>query len=336
MRAFLAAALIAGCVPPEGTPDAGEDGGAAGIPWARAPDAAALSPWTAQVDFALSEPGDATVTTGDRTDSAAAATEHRFVFFNLAPASEHTFHVVAGSLSADVAATLPTARSHRVRFDTTHGATAGQADWVLTGDYARFGAALSATGRYAPESGGLSSLDGVSVLVLPEPNNWNGDPDTQAITSFLQAGGSVLAIADHWNSDRDQDGLDSPRVLNPLFASLSAGIVFDNGSDVYDATTNMVPERYAPGVEGPAGRVAKIEVYGGASMTLQAPARGTIFRPGANRTTRFALLACAEVHSGRLCAFSDSSAAVNSAWDDAALDNDLMFVNLIAWLAREY
>jgi hypothetical protein len=346
LRAFLALAAGAAlaCVPPGGAGDGGDaDAGAdgdgstdAGPEWARAPEARAVSPWTAEVTFALFDAGAASVTTGATTQEAPTATEHRFVFFNLAPAQQHSFHVAAGPLAGDVSATLATARTARVRFDTTHGATAGAADWTLSGDYSRFGASLSATTRYAPESGGIADLSGVVVLVLPEPNNWTGTADTERIAAYLSAGGSVFAIADHWNSDRDNDGLDSPRILNPLFATLGAGITFDSGSNVYETSGNFSADRYTPGVEGPAGRAAAIAVYGGASMTLASPARGYAFRLGANRTTRYALLACAEIGAGRLCAFSDSSAATNSAWDDAALDNDVLFLNTVAWLAREY
>src|SRR4051812_34054061 len=153
-----------------------------------------------------------------------------------------TAHASAGGAAAPAAAT-----THRVLFDNTKAETAGNADWIIstsqpdplgqdatpsaetdwTGALSSWGVALQKTGNYQlktlPSGGtityGTSSATDLSkfdTFVLDEPNVLLSGAEKTAVMKFVQNGGGLFLISDHTGSDRNNDGADSPRVINDL------------------------------------------------------------------------------------------------------------------------
>ncbi len=142
----------------------------------------------------------------------------------------------------------------RVLFDDAHRERAGSADWVVdssgrlpwpsvpkretdwSGNLSAFGKALFDTGRFTIETlpsfsrltyGDDSSpqdLKNYGVLVIPEPSARMSEAESRAVVAFVRAGGGLLMVADHLESDRDGNGWDSVQVFNDmLMAAVSSG-----------------------------------------------------------------------------------------------------------------
>lgn len=133
---------------------------------------------------------------------------------------------VAASCAAPVQATpgstsarALTGTGKKVLFDNSHGETAGAADWVIDGGFSDFGDALKAKGYTVAElrlNRALTTADlsGYDVVVFPESNIPLKTTEQQAILSFVQGGGSVFFIADHYNADRNLNRWDAGEVFN--------------------------------------------------------------------------------------------------------------------------
>jgi len=112
-----------------------------------------------------------------------------------------------------------TANGKKILFDNTHGQTAGAADWVIDGAFSDFANALADQGYYIKELrkttpityDDLSSYD---VFVIPEANIPFKASEQDAILQYVQNGGSVFFIADHYNADRNKNRWDASEVFN--------------------------------------------------------------------------------------------------------------------------
>ncbi len=114
-----------------------------------------------------------------------------------------------------------------VLFDAGHAQKAGNADWVINGGFSDFADVFKGLGCDVREIMKISAeeLARASVLVLPEPNSLYTPQEESAIVQFVNDGGSLYAISDHNNSDRNGDGVDSVGVLNRFVPKL--GIEFE-------------------------------------------------------------------------------------------------------------
>ncbi|MCZ8513626.1 Ig domain protein group 2 domain protein [Paenibacillus filicis] len=106
-----------------------------------------------------------------------------------------------------------------ILFDNTHEETAGSADWVIDGAFSDFGNALAGQGYLVKELRQstpitLSDLQQVSVFVMAEPNIPLKTTEQDAILQYVQAGGSILFIGDHYNADRNLNRWDGAEVFN--------------------------------------------------------------------------------------------------------------------------
>lgn len=114
-----------------------------------------------------------------------------------------------------------------VLFDQTKHQKAGRTGhWIVTedGDYTDFAWQLHSLGFEvravgtgeveASETLRSADLRDVSVLVVPEPQAKYDADETSAVKDFLAQGGALFFLANHMNSDRDRDGIDSWAVWN--------------------------------------------------------------------------------------------------------------------------
>lgn len=111
------------------------------------------------------------------------------------------------------------ANGKTILFDNAHAQTAGAADWVIDGAFSDFAEGLAKEGYYVKElrkASGItySDLSGVDVFVIPEANVPFKVFEQQALVRYVEEGGSILFIADHYNADRNKNRWDSSEVFN--------------------------------------------------------------------------------------------------------------------------
>ncbi|KEO85192.1 DNA-binding protein [Tumebacillus flagellatus] len=111
------------------------------------------------------------------------------------------------------------ANGKKVLFDNTHGQTAGAADWVIDGGFSDFGNALGNAGYYVKELRKstpitLSDLQGYDCFVIGEANIPYKTSEQQAMLDYVNGGGSIFFIADHYNADRNKNRWDASEVFN--------------------------------------------------------------------------------------------------------------------------
>jgi hypothetical protein len=241
----------------------------------------------------------------------------------------------------------------RILFDLTKHEAAGNSDWRIDGGYSEWADALKKLGYEVSSLTGKSissnDLNGAGVLVIPEPQNPFSDTERTAISSFVAGGGGLLMIADHRDSDRDNDGWDSPEVFNgwdqrspanvplefqkSLDAAKTFGLSFSLQSSFQDPVLTITPLVKNMMLEG----VSKTGIYVGTSVDV---ASGTALM-GVNGKTYFAINT---VQNGRVAAYGDSSMFSDGSFSDgtrskynnwANLDNAKLAINMVRWLVKD-
>jgi DNA/RNA endonuclease YhcR with UshA esterase domain len=106
-----------------------------------------------------------------------------------------------------------------VLFDNTHGQTAGAADWVIDGAFSDFANAVADNGYYVKElrkntAITTADLKDYEVFVIPEANIPYKKSEQDVLIEYIQNGGSIFFIADHYNADRNKNRWDSSEVMN--------------------------------------------------------------------------------------------------------------------------
>jgi hypothetical protein len=238
-----------------------------------------------------------------------------------------------------------------VLFDLSKHEASGNADWRIDGGYSSWADELRRQG-FEPRSitdKTISSqtLMGANVLVVPEPQNPFSDSERQAILEFVQRGGGLLMIADHRDSDRDNDGWDSPEVFNgwdgktpsnapsdyrkSLDAAMTFGLSFSFASSFRDPVITIKPLVMHSVVDGLSGA----GIYVGTSLEKGTPLMG------ANGKT---YLAANEIGQGRVLGYGDSSAFSDGTFSDGTkskynnwvnLSNAHLAINAVKWLAQD-
>ncbi|RCX20714.1 hypothetical protein DFP94_103447 [Fontibacillus phaseoli] len=107
----------------------------------------------------------------------------------------------------------------KVLFDNTHGQTAGAADWVIDGGFSDFGHALAGDGFEVKElrkSSPItySDLSSYEVFVIAEPNIPFKQSEQAAMKQYVEEGGSIFFIGDHYNADRNKNRWDGSESIN--------------------------------------------------------------------------------------------------------------------------
>ncbi|WP_374703090.1 Ig domain protein group 2 domain protein [Neobacillus cucumis] len=112
-----------------------------------------------------------------------------------------------------------TANGKKILFDNTHGQTAGAADWVLNGGFSDFANSLANKGYYAKELRKTTpityeDLQGYNVFIIGEANIPYKTSEQAAMIQYVQNGGSIFFIGDHYNADRNKNRWDASEVFN--------------------------------------------------------------------------------------------------------------------------
>ncbi|RAJ46348.1 hypothetical protein K353_00726 [Kitasatospora sp. SolWspMP-SS2h] len=289
----------------------------------------------------------------------------------------------ATTLRPQTAAAPAAATPKRVLFDNTKGETAGNADWIIstsqpdplaqnanpatetswTGALSAWGVALQKAGGYSLKTlpagntisygtGGALDLANFDAFVLPEPNVRLSDAEKTAVMKFVQNGGGLFLISDHTQSDRNNDGWDSPKVINDLLTTNSVDSTdpFGFSVDLLNLTTDnprAITDTTDPVLNGPFGKVTGSIIRNGTTFTLK-PAdnpnvKGLLYRTGYSGSTG-AAFATSTFGSGRVAIWGDSSPiddgtgqsgnTLYDGWNDPAGTDAALALNTTAWLAK--
>lgn len=104
-------------------------------------------------------------------------------------------------------------------FDNSHGQTAGAADWVIDGGFSDFGNALANDGYYVKELRKTTpftydDLKEYNVFVIAEPQIPFKTSEQAALKQYVETGGSIFFVGDHYNADRNKNRWDGSEVIN--------------------------------------------------------------------------------------------------------------------------
>ncbi|GHF40463.1 hypothetical protein GCM10018790_17570 [Kitasatospora xanthocidica] len=289
----------------------------------------------------------------------------------------------ATSTATATTATAAAATPHRVLFDNSKAETAGNADWIIstsqpdplaqnpapttdkswTGALSAWGVALQKTGQYSLKTlpagstitygtGGALDLANFDTFVLPEPNIRLSASEKTAVMRFVQNGGGLFLVSDHVNSDRNNDGWDSPKIINDLLTSngVNNNDPFGFSVDLLNITTDnprAINDATDPVLHGPFGTVTGSILRNGTTFTLK-PAdnpsvKGLVYRTGSSGNTG-AFFVTSTFGSGRVAVWGDSSPiddgtgqsgnTLFNGWDDPAGTDAALALNATAWLSK--
>jgi len=228
------------------------------------------------------------------------------------------------------------ANAQKIPTPSQNNISSGTKEYYWKGALSAWGIELVKKGYYVetlPYNGDITylnpgnpqDLSNYDVFVVCEPNIKFTNSEKSAIIHFVKDGGGLFMISDHDNSDRNGDGYDSPAIWNDLINNNSVtsnpfGIKFDY-EFFNEQTNNILNTTNDPLINGPYGKVTRVEFYGGTSMTLypnqNSSVKGVVYEEGSSTSgTKNVMCAYARFGTGKVVALGDSSPA-----DDGTGDN---------------
>lgn len=283
-------------------------------------------------------------------------------------------------------APAPAHAAKKALFDNAHAETAGNADWQIdtdqpiplpaqsgitagtaesywTGAISAWAVALVKRG-YTVETnttaltygnpGNPRDLANYDVLIIDEPNTVFTSAEATAIFAFLQNGGGMVGVADHYGSDRNSDGMDSPRIFNALDPSHLLGVHFavsgEANNSITQTSTNVRAVSSDSITRGPVGNVTGLAYHSGGTMliypAINPSVRGEVWMNGLAQTSTSGLMCASAVYgNGRVVWVGDSSPAddgtaapgnsnIYDGWGEAGATDSTLFLNATLWATR--
>ncbi|MBF0499583.1 MAG: hypothetical protein HQM09_05595 [Candidatus Riflebacteria bacterium] len=229
-----------------------------------------------------------------------------------------------------------------VLYDDTHGQTAGNADWIMTGAYSDVAdmlkahgfaldslKAVSANGRLTPEL--LSKYRGI---ILAEPNNPYTPEEQTAIVAWVQNGGGAFLIADHGGADRDGDGWDAVKAFNTFCPHF--GFEF-KGDFFYEAPLSGASNRDHPVMFG----IRAIGAWAASTITILQSTEAKAVSLIDSRRNKGPFVVASEAGKGRVVAIGDSSpfddgtgsgGMLHDSYDSFAYSHPQLAYNAMTWV----
>jgi len=283
-----------------------------------------------------------------------------------------------------LAAVSHAATTHRVLFDASKAETAGNADWIIstsqpdplkqnsspssdkdwTGALSSWGVALQKTGQYTLDTlpagntityGTSNALDlkNFDEFVLPEPNIQLSSAEKTALLTFVQNGGGLFLVSDHTGSDRNNDGWDSPKIINDIMTSNGVDNTdpFGFSVDLKNISSDhpvAITDSSNAVLNGSFGSVKHSLIANGTTFTLK-PAdnpnvKGLVYLSTSTPGNSNAFFVTSTFGNGRVAIWGDSSTiddgtgesgnTLYNGWTDPTADNAALGLNATAWLAQ--
>ncbi|MEQ1833800.1 MAG: Ig-like domain-containing protein, partial [Candidatus Eisenbacteria bacterium] len=280
--------------------------------------------------------------------------------------------------------TAPAAAAKRALFDNFHFETAGNADWTIDDNQPTPSPAQGAIVPSTPRTywlGAISSwgvdlvkrgftvtinnaaitygnaanpldLSNFDVFIVPEPNNLFTAAEATAIKNFVRDGGGLIAVGDHDVSDRNGDGIDSPKSWNALDPTFEFGVHWgtagDANNNIVQTSSNVRAVASDSLTRGPEGNVTALAFHNGTTFTLHPEVnptvRGEVWMTGLPQTSTTGVMAAsAQYGSGRVFFCGDSSPiddgsaqpGNNNIFDGwAEVADSVLFLNATLWATR--
>ena len=197
-------------------------------------------------------------------------------------------------------------------------------------------------------SSNAQDLSNYNVFIVCEPNLLFSTAESNAILSYVQAGGSLFMISDHDQSDRNGDGYDSPTIWNDLLSHGNTGITFN--LNWFSETSTAVVSSGSDSIStGRYGTVSQVLWTDGTDMTLNTTVNpnvhGVVFRNGYTNNLSKVMFAYARYGTGKIAAIGDSSPSDDGTGDpndnlyngytqDANGNHQKLLMNATIWLAN--
>ncbi len=200
----------------------------------------------------------------------------------------------------------------------------------------------------------VQDLSQYDILVIPEPSSQITPEESKAIYEFVNHGGGLMLVADHEGADRDANGYDSVRAINEMLAAMPDatskesnpfGFYVLPGAFSNNSTTKVVDGAESGVIAGRAGTIESTGMYGAAGFQIVDTAKVKSLLTEKSSTEPFAVTA--SVGKGRVVAIGDSaifgdgtnylglSLTSENGYIDANLNNKILFLNSIDWLAKK-
>ncbi len=279
------------------------------------------------------------------------------------------------------------AAQKKALFDNTHAETAGNADWQIDTDQPvpsptqanvtwatprtywlgavsswgidlvkRGYSVATLTAAYGITYGNSSNaydLSNFDVFIVPEPNTRFTAAESTAIFNYVWNGGGLVAVADHNNSDRNNDGVDSPKVWGRIDRQHLWGAHFDSTGEANNNITqdsgNIDTALDNPVIRGVNGFADSLSFHGGTTMTLypgtNASIRGDVWMNGTSHGNSGVMAAHSTYGQGRIFFLGDSSpiddgsaapsnSSIYDGWGEVSGRDSLLVMNGTMWATR--
>lgn len=197
-------------------------------------------------------------------------------------------------------------------------------------------------------------LSNYTVFIIVEPNILFTAAEKTAILQFVQNGGGLFIVSDHASSDRNNDGKDSPQILNDLMRNNSLqsnpfGFLFDSVS-ISPNTTNIPNLANDSLLHGPMGGVTQALWASGNTITLypgvNASVKGVVYIPSVPFGNTGVMACYSRFGKGKIVAIGDSSPCDDGTGDsgdnlyngwttDASGNHERLIMNGTIWLATK-
>lgn len=214
---------------------------------------------------------------------------------------------------------------------------------------------LPAGATFTFNTANSQDLTNYDVVVVDEPNILFTLVEKQALLNFVTNGGSLFMIADHSNSDRNNDGFDSPEIwmdflTNNLVANNPFGIVFPSStaSGINTFNHNIVGD---PILNGPVGLVTNTAYFSGNRFQIDHTKNPTVISHmwfgAASDSNNFCAVASLGYGNGRVVVVGDSSPIEDGTGDpgdtifngytgDLGETNRIWILNASEWLSAPF
>lgn len=216
-------------------------------------------------------------------------------------------HIVTAFLLTVICCTSLLADKY-ILYDDTHGQTAENADWIITGAYSDMADMLGNNGFKLTNLSDVSLskkftknvLSQYDAIILAEPNDPYSEEECKLFKEYVKNGGGIFIIGDHGNADRNKNGWDAVRAFNEFCPTF--GFKF-KGDIIYEAPIAGTAFTKHPAMFGFRG----VGVWAGSSFEIidapNAKATGLIN----SRKAKAPYMVVSEYGKGRVFAIGDSS-----------------------------
>ena len=174
-------------------------------------------------------------------------------------------------------------------------------------------------------------LSKYKVFVIPEPNIMFTAAEKTALVNYVKNGGGLFLVAGHSQNDRNNDGDDTPTILNDfLLNNGSANGIFGFTVDAqsFSQTTSNMPFLPNDSILNSVqyGNVSQVKWSSGTSMSLfpsqNSTVKGVIYKTSTNNAGNTGVLcAYSRYQKGRIAIIGDSSPIDDGTGDS----NDVLY-----------